>query len=40
MAIFPVLVLYSSYIPENVAVNQKCLNKNYIPIRNNGIGMC
>jgi hypothetical protein len=29
MAIFPDLVLYSSYIPENVGVNQKDLNKKY-----------
>jgi hypothetical protein len=40
MAIFPVPVLHSSYIPENLGVNKKCLNKNDIPIKNNGIGMC
>jgi len=37
MAIFPGLVLYFSYIPENMGVNKKCLNKNDIPIRNKGI---
>jgi hypothetical protein len=27
-----------NYVPENVCINQKVVYKNYISIRNNGIG--